>query len=441
MNKIIILLLTVTAIMPAIPVSAQIANALEDTPGTHEYFIKYIDGRQAFTNNQMVYVSKYPEHKYGGAPDLLKGRIVHEIEKGKYLINLHYNDYSHGYDRRWEYPVILLTEDNDKYSEGEAISTWALNAGNFTCTDDKGKISTLHGYRIPIPHAITFEQYLKLFNAGDLTPRKILTIYPQISSEQATAYNKEAWKLSTSTNKTVLNGAKAVTLALKASAHSPNLWSYMDTLAAAYARNGDFEKAIETLQKSINSALRLYSKGGGNKIQDALQNKLALYKNNQPYTQQPKAKPVSSTNKVKPISSYAERRQKRLEQMNLIRKGLSPLPISKQEIAEKKATEELAKLSPSELRKHVATLKDKCKVAQDAGMVAYHELRESKKQLESAEESERDKAVIAYHQAKSKNQLANKKSGATARAKEFALNFYVNSLTNSTSTIKTDSQK
>jgi TPR repeat protein len=86
-------------------------------------------------------------------------------------------------------------------------------------------------------------------------------------------YNELAWLLATADTPSARNGPRAVELALKASGLSQ--WkepAVLDTLAAAYARTGDFAKAVEWQEKAIGGAplsqedekmvrLRLYREG------------------------------------------------------------------------------------------------------------------------------------------------------------------------------------
>ena len=94
-----------------------------------------------------------------------------------------------------------------------------------------------------------------------------------IQPNYAEAYNNLAWIYATSSRKTFLNGKEAVLLSRKACELTNfNNARLLDTLAAACAEVGDFEKAIEYQNRAIdlsqsreNSALykrlKLYQSG------------------------------------------------------------------------------------------------------------------------------------------------------------------------------------
>jgi len=88
------------------------------------------------------------------------------------------------------------------------------------------------------------------------------------------ALNKLAWHFATCKDVKQHNGKRAVELALKLTKLKP-IANNLDTLAAAYARNGQFEEAVSTQVR----ALSLGHIDGG-------ENRLKLYRQGRPYQEQ-----------------------------------------------------------------------------------------------------------------------------------------------------------
>jgi protein O-mannosyl-transferase len=89
-----------------------------------------------------------------------------------------------------------------------------------------------------------------------------------------------AWGMATTNNPELRNGAKAVELAKLAN----QMTSYqqpeaLDTLAAAYAEAGNFSEAISTAQRAIELARA----SGRSDLAKEIQQRLALYRQGQPY--------------------------------------------------------------------------------------------------------------------------------------------------------------
>jgi len=125
--------------------------------------------------------------------------------------------------------------------------------------------------------AIAFEQIGK--TALALRDYKHVT---RLKPNDASAYNGAAWLLATSKEADVRDGAQAVELARRAVSLKPGNLNYIDTLAAAYAANNQFDKAVAEQEKAI-AILRKT----GEKSQEKLakfQSRLDLYRRRTPYT-------------------------------------------------------------------------------------------------------------------------------------------------------------
>ena len=98
------------------------------------------------------------------------------------------------------------------------------------------------------------------------------------------ALNSLAWFRATCPEARVRDGSKAIAAATKACELTDwKEWGYIDTLAAAYAEAGKFEKAI----KYQKQALKMVSNDQGGVVQEA-KDRLALYQQHHPYREEPK---------------------------------------------------------------------------------------------------------------------------------------------------------
>jgi len=79
----------------------------------------------------------------------------------------------------------------------------------------------------------------------------------------ARALNNLAWLYATCKDSTQHNGKKAVELALQATKLKPQETGYFDTLAAAYARNGQFDQAVSTQVRVLSMG---YVNGGEDRL-------------------------------------------------------------------------------------------------------------------------------------------------------------------------------
>ena len=74
----------------------------------------------------------------------------------------------------------------------------------------------------------------------------------EIDAKYTEPYNSLAWVLATCLKEQHRNGEEAIALGLVANILAPDSPWCMDSLAAAYAENGNFEKAVPTQKKAIN---------------------------------------------------------------------------------------------------------------------------------------------------------------------------------------------
>ena len=100
----------------------------------------------------------------------------------------------------------------------------------------------------------------------------------QIDPTNASAWNNLGWQRATCPIAAMRDGKEAVEAATKACDFSNwKNWTRVDTLAAAFAEAGDFQQAV----KYQNQALNMIA--AGDEERKAMQNRLALYQQQQPY--------------------------------------------------------------------------------------------------------------------------------------------------------------
>ena len=142
-----------------------------ETPGTRDHFRKYVEGRFALTNGQMVAIARIlnPTKRWSKRhPVFVQGTVVQVVGEGKVLVASPIEEVasSGGMPSAWRRPVILLTNDESSFSEGQGVSLWALHEADFSCTNDRGHTNLVSGYRTPVPCAMTFKQYEEASASG-----------------------------------------------------------------------------------------------------------------------------------------------------------------------------------------------------------------------------------------------------------------------------------
>jgi tetratricopeptide (TPR) repeat protein len=110
-----------------------------------------------------------------------------------------------------------------------------------------------------------------------------------VDPKDVAACNALAWLHATCPDEKYRNGKKAFENANKAyQLDGGKSWGYIDTLAAAYAESGDFEKAAEWEAKAIEMAATDKSAKDKDKVEAS--SRLEIYKAKKPYREEPKEK-------------------------------------------------------------------------------------------------------------------------------------------------------
>ena len=110
----------------------------------------------------------------------------------------------------------------------------------------------------------------------------------QIDPNCADAYNSLAWLQATCPVARYRDGKKALKNARKACDLRGGKFYSLDTLAAAYAENGEFEKAAQWQTKAIDMLAK--NKNATEKHKQVLRSRLELYKQGKPYREAVKKK-------------------------------------------------------------------------------------------------------------------------------------------------------
>ncbi len=113
-----------------------------------------------------------------------------------------------------------------------------------------------------------------------------INLYRQAADHgNAWGQNNIAWLYATFRDPKYRNGKLAVYYALKATEQEPHNSHFFRTLAAAYARNGQFEQAIAAQKKAIEllSEDKVFSEEVKQQLRVDNEKKLELYKNHQAY--------------------------------------------------------------------------------------------------------------------------------------------------------------
>lgn len=146
---------------------AQIIITNEVLPGTHEYYLKYIEGRYRYANGSMVPASDsvmpFQTHPFISSLSLqrITGEIV-QIPCTNAVILRTTRQMPTGADR-WDY-VVLQVDTTKGISVGQTLVTNMIIDGKFECHLASGSNKFLVGYRSPKKEETTsFDEYMEVF--------------------------------------------------------------------------------------------------------------------------------------------------------------------------------------------------------------------------------------------------------------------------------------
>jgi|GEM_PF-1442644 len=134
-----------------------------------------------------------------------------------------------------EVGLLYLNEETSLHDTGKGI-TWlrqGVEAGNRFAADNLAS-RYLFGNGVPRSDKEAIAILLPFAEKGD-----------------ARSQNSVAWIFASSYDKSLHDGEKAIHYANQAHKADPEDWTYLDTLAAAQARNGSFESAISSQRRSL----------------------------------------------------------------------------------------------------------------------------------------------------------------------------------------------
>ncbi|MDR0522092.1 MAG: tetratricopeptide repeat protein [Planctomycetaceae bacterium] len=137
---------------------------------------------------------------------------------------------------------------------------------------------------------LRLDSQLSIATASHAEAVKVLTDIIKADPKDSTSMNNLAWIYATCPVDSVRNAKLALELALKASELTRYRKAFiLSTLAAAYAENGDFEKAKEWSKKSIDFAKKEKEKPeeAQKELMDNLQKEWNVYQQNKPYREIP----------------------------------------------------------------------------------------------------------------------------------------------------------
>jgi tetratricopeptide (TPR) repeat protein len=202
---------------------------------------------------------------YRGAAHAAKGDLQHALEDMTSAIDLNPLDAT-WFSNRGVIWNELLEFDRALEDQNEAIR---LNPTYATAFNNRGLVwinkekfdNALSDFNEAIRFELNYEQ--AFLNRGNAWSKKkdyerALADYKQavrLDPKDANAYNQLAWLLATCPKEALRNSKQAITYAKTACELSNwKIGEFIDTLATAYAANGEFEQAVKMEQKALDDA-------------------------------------------------------------------------------------------------------------------------------------------------------------------------------------------
>ena len=133
------------------------------------------------------------------------------------------------------------------------------------------------------PASTVYRIHLAQVFQADGKAAEALDVYLSLVRDRpsdANIRNNAAWILATSADSKLRNGGQAIELLLPAANSTQVNANLLDTLAAAYAAAGQFDRAIQAAERAISKAREESAAAGAI---DDMEKRLALYKKRRPY--------------------------------------------------------------------------------------------------------------------------------------------------------------